>query len=151
MAIPRSVLAHWSTVKVIFRSDVIFLLKLLESACSYLIHPHFIFSGDCDSDEDCADGLVCWTRTAGEETRAWGCVGVGGSGLPDLDVCLKPEDMPTAKPTNPPTRKPTFAPNQIRFVGENDPPSASFQLQHCQGRITLFGAMYLFFFQPPTQ
>lgn len=43
MAIPRSVLAHWSTVKVIFRSDVIFLLKLLASTRSYLIHPHFIF------------------------------------------------------------------------------------------------------------
>jgi len=87
--------------------------------------------GACATDDDCAEGLVCWERTAGEETRAFGCSGVGGSGLPDMDVCLKPEDMPTSTPTNPPTKAPTFAPNQLLLVSDRGP--VAFPLQHCQG------------------
>jgi len=77
--------------------------------------------GACDSDNDCADDLVCWERTEGEETRAWGCAGVGGSGLPDMDVCLKPGDMPTPKPTPAPTVSPTYTPVDV--------PGGSFKLK----------------------
>ena len=70
---------------------------------------------------DCAAGLVCWAREAEVETRAFGCIGVGGSGLPDMDVCLNPGDMPTNRPTRAPTQAPTF-----KFVAV---PSGSFKLK----------------------
>ena len=105
----------------------------IKSASFVLTALNVLVSGNCESDEDCAQGLVCWERSLGEETRAWGCAGVGGSGLAEMNVCLMPEDMPTNSPTRSPTMKPTYPYNQLLFVGDNNSPPDVFPLQQCQG------------------
>ena len=59
--------------------------------------------GDCDKDEDCADGLKCFDRTYGEDVL--GCVGLARSDT--TDYCFDPTqtDQPTDSPSLSPTAK----------------------------------------------
>ena len=67
--------------------------------------------GDCDTDSECGDGLVCLQRK-GNDQRVFGC---RGTPVRDVDYCIRKEDMDeTLKPTNEPsllmTAKPTPSP-----------------------------------------
>lgn len=66
--------------------------------------------GDCDTNADCAPGLVCFQRSGTEAVP--GCSGLGTSGK---DYCYSlvsspPTRPPTRAPTRIPTRAPTRAP-----------------------------------------
>lgn len=43
--------------------------------------------GDCNSDEDCQDGLLCFSRGQGELTAVPGCVSGGDGDKPGMDYC----------------------------------------------------------------
>jgi hypothetical protein len=78
--------------------------------------------GDCDSDDDCAEGLYCFQRD-GKSTFVPGCSGFDDS---RTDYC-------TGKTAarNPPSFP---RPLPILFVFEENPPDISnLPLQHCQG------------------
>ena len=79
--------------------------------------------GDCDGDHQCADGLVCYQREAGNE-EVPGCTG-GASDSKVTDYCIRPAadtatnsttsasptPLPTtAQPTTQPTHEPTALP-----------------------------------------
>eukprot|EP00571_Detonula_confervacea_P011735 CAMPEP_0172297150 /NCGR_PEP_ID=MMETSP1058-20130122/274_1 /TAXON_ID=83371 /ORGANISM="Detonula confervacea, Strain CCMP 353" /LENGTH=1215 /DNA_ID=CAMNT_0013006265 /DNA_START=285 /DNA_END=3931 /DNA_ORIENTATION=+ len=46
--------------------------------------------GDCNSDDDCQDGLMCFSRGSGEMTSVPGCVSGGMEDLPGMDYCYAP-------------------------------------------------------------
>ena len=46
--------------------------------------------GDCNSDEDCQDGLECFSRAQGEMTSVPGCVSGGEDDKPGMDYCYTP-------------------------------------------------------------
>ena len=59
--------------------------------------------GDCDSDSDCLNGLICFERSGSESVP--GCAGAGGArDVIEKDYCIDPSDLghtsiPTAMPT----------------------------------------------------
>ena len=56
--------------------------------------------GDCDDDNDCMNGLICFQRSGAESVP--GCSGAGGDrDVNGKDICFDPNDVsqPTAKPT----------------------------------------------------
>lgn len=46
--------------------------------------------GDCGSDVDCNEGLLCYSRGQGEMTAVPGCVSGGEGDLPGMDYCYSP-------------------------------------------------------------
>lgn len=46
--------------------------------------------GDCNSDDDCHKGLLCFSRGAGEMTTVPGCVSGGEEDKPGMDYCYAP-------------------------------------------------------------
>lgn len=46
--------------------------------------------GDCGSDEDCQEGLLCFSRGEGEVTSVPGCTSGGEGDLPGMDYCYSP-------------------------------------------------------------
>jgi hypothetical protein len=46
--------------------------------------------GDCGSDEDCQEGLLCFSRGEGEVTPVPGCISGGEGDLPGMDYCYSP-------------------------------------------------------------
>jgi hypothetical protein len=46
--------------------------------------------GDCNSDEDCLKGLLCFSRGEGEMTAVPGCVSGGDGDKPGMDYCYTP-------------------------------------------------------------
>ena len=69
--------------------------------------PLGLCEGDCDSNKDCQNGLVCFQRNGGEEVP--GCVG-GRDNASSTDFCIK-DPRSTPKPTPAPIPVPTMAPN----------------------------------------
>ena len=68
--------------------------------------------GDCDSDRECDDSLVCFERSGNEEIP--GCT-IGDDPETFLDFCVDPGDIqPTPNPTRDPTSKPTRPPINTR-------------------------------------
>ena len=57
--------------------------------------------GDCKSDADCLEGLLCFSRGAGEMTSVPGCVSGGEDDKPGMDYCYTPfqPEPPTTTPT----------------------------------------------------
>eukprot|EP00934_Nitzschia_sp_Nitz4_P001807 Nitzschia sp. Nitz4//scaffold177_size45885//17105//21005//NITZ4_007204-RA/size45885-augustus-gene-0.5-mRNA-1//-1//CDS//3329539052//1807//frame0 len=97
--------------------------------------------GDCDSDGDCADGLICYQRDTGEAVP--GCLG-GESDGTNTDYCIfdphgdgytisptltrGPTDYPSASPTESPSASPTVAtpsPTSGPSASPTDGPTAS--------------------------
>ena len=77
------------------------------------VFPLGLCEGDCDDDDECAPGLVCFQRDPNEPVP--GCSG----GLDDssrTDYCIRdPKTLtppPTDRPTNSPTKAPTNAPTK---------------------------------------
>ena len=73
--------------------------------------PLKLCQGDCDDDEDCELGLVCYQRGYNETDIPPGCIGVGEG---DKDYCYVPTD-----------------PDTLVIMGDED--LGSFPLQLCQG------------------
>lgn len=46
--------------------------------------------GDCSSDDDCQEGLLCFSRGEGEVTSVPGCTSGGPDNLPGMDYCYSP-------------------------------------------------------------
>ena len=97
--------------------------------------------GDCDTNDDCADGLVCFQRQSNQAIP--GCSGgetdstlsdycvldVRGEGYTDPDTLPptpEPTLKPTAAPTNEPTNKPTLPP--VEFAPVPRPTGAQKQI-----------------------
>ena len=71
--------------------------------------------GDCDTDADCAHGLVCFERSANEEVP--GDCEFGGTGIAMEDYCIKPY----------------LGDNQLLIYGLHGEPAENYPLQECQG------------------
>ena len=74
--------------------------------------------GDCDTDNDCADNLICYQRSSGD-TVPPGC---SGTTTESTDYCYDPNDG--APPPSTTT---------LGIVGDNGSPSSVFPLGRCQG------------------
>ena len=79
--------------------------------------------GDCDDDNECADGLVCYLRDANEEVP--GCTG-GKSDNSRTDYCIRPADQTAAPitlatPTHMPTHMPTPKPSATMIMSPTAP------------------------------
>jgi len=68
--------------------------------------------GDCDSDNDCSEGLSCFQRTAMDDPFP-GCNGTMLDDLLYTDVCINLMDLPSASPTmsKMPSTSPTATPS----------------------------------------
>ena len=81
--------------------------------------------GDCDDDDDCRSGLVCYQRSTDSSKEVYGCEGRAQGGK---DYCIDPADMPgepTASPTTKPTATPTKKATPAPTIRVTDPPSPS--------------------------
>lgn len=70
----------------------------LESPCG-------VCTGDCDSNEECMPGLVCFKRPGSEQVP--GCTSGGIGDIPGADYCYDPSASPPVSPTISPTRSPS--------------------------------------------
>eukprot|EP00934_Nitzschia_sp_Nitz4_P005076 Nitzschia sp. Nitz4//NODE_293_length_29386_cov_71.949235//2837//4960//NITZ4_additional_000031-RA//-1//CDS//3329531815//5066//frame0 len=89
-------------------------------------------TGDCDSDDDCGPGLVCFFRTRYQEVP--GCIG-GADDWSQTDYCVEPfSNSPTNHPTPRPSQSPSSVPptNAI-FSYPGDPPTSAYPLRLCTG------------------
>lgn len=57
-----------------------------------------VCEGDCNSDDDCQDGLKCFSRGQGELTAVPGCISGGEGDKPGMDYCYM-EEPPTTTTT----------------------------------------------------
>ena len=90
-------------------------------------YPLGLCQGECQNDGQCANGLVCFLRNAGEPVP--GCYGNLSTAT---DYCVYPTTSP-GSPTQAPTRgPPTPQPLPLVSYG-SDPPSAVMPLKECEG------------------
>jgi hypothetical protein len=63
-------------------------------------------SGDCDTNEDCNEGLQCFQRERGDSTQVPGCA-IGGAGdIPGADYCYERSGPTPSAPPTPPSQLP---------------------------------------------
>lgn len=62
-------------------------------------------TGDCDTNEDCMPGLVCFKRSGSEQVP--GCTSGGIGDIPGADYCYDPSVPPPVSPTVSPTPSPS--------------------------------------------
>ena len=95
--------------------------------------------GDCDTDSECAVGLVCFQRRAGQAVP--GCRGTPEG---SKDYCIRQTELPAQPAPSPPVPVPVRAPvpvpvrapvpsGNLVVAGDNGSPSSVFPLQRCQG------------------
>lgn len=65
--------------------------------------------GDCSSDDDCQEGLLCFSRGEGEVTSVPGCTSGGADDLPGMDYCYSPFPPSTTTTTTEATTTTTTA------------------------------------------
>ena len=65
--------------------------------------------GDCNSDDDCLPGLMCFSRGRGEMTSVPGCVSGGEGDKPGMDYCYTPFPPATTTTTTTTTTSTTTA------------------------------------------
>lgn len=105
--------------------------------------------GDCNSDADCAGGLMCFSRGTGEVTSVPGCVSGGEGDLPGMDYCYTPFPPETTTATTSTTTTTTSttrvtAPdlNFVRECTAEDPCNACEgdcdDHTHCAGSLECF-------------
>lgn len=110
--------------------------------------PLDLCQGDCDSNSDCAENLICFQR--GKYQAVPGCLG-GERDPSATDYCAPPPVGPQPQPATPrptpapqmtsrPTLRPTNRPSQnhqatrmIDYIGNNGSPSSAFPLGLCEG------------------
>jgi hypothetical protein len=78
--------SEWGTIPLTFASPK------CEGECT-------MCQGDCNSDDDCAEGLKCFSRGSGEVTAVPGCVSGGEGDLAGMDYCYLPEPPTTTSTT----------------------------------------------------
>jgi len=78
--------------------------------------------GDCDTDSDCADGLICYTRPRGR-TSIPGCSGISSS---RTDFCVNPFAIPSL--ASAPSRQETAAPTESATSETTFKPTATTRL-----------------------
>ncbi|KAL7440884.1 hypothetical protein ACHAXM_007511 [Skeletonema potamos] len=62
--------------------------------------------GDCDTNEDCNEGLQCFQRERGDSTQVPGCA-IGGAGdIPGADYCYERNGPTPSAPPTPPSQLP---------------------------------------------
>ena len=85
--------------------------------------------GDCNKDDDCRSGLVCYQRSSDSPKEVYGCEGRATGGkdycVDPADVPAEPTPSPTAAPTAKPTVAPTRAPTKAPTEGPTKAPSLS--------------------------
>lgn len=138
----------------------LFILNSLGSDPDPELLPLGICQGDCDTDDDCAEGLVCFQRDANETVP--GCQG-GQFDTSRSDFCIMDGPSPsmsptgsktptshhTPKPTAGPTKSPTLTPSvapsesasaspvqpfgEIEYVGNEGTFYAHYPLGPCKG------------------
>lgn len=85
--------------------------------------------GDCNKDDDCRSGLVCYQRSSDSPKEVYGCEGRATGGkdycVDPADVPAEPTPTPTAAPTAKPTVAPTRAPTKAPTRGPTKAPSLS--------------------------
>jgi hypothetical protein len=87
-----------------------------------LSRPLALCEGDCDADDDCEEGLICWTRNAGDMPIPF-CKGPIGTSRTDFCV---PESAGTSEsPSTAPTPEPTVSPYPSGTPTESTVPSLS--------------------------
>lgn len=93
------------------------------------LFPLQVCQGDCDNDDMCDFGLICYQRDANEPVP--GCLG-GDSFSSNSDFCIvDPMNIPIAtQPTPSPT--PTADLPRVEFVGKKGDPPEAFPLDVCQ-------------------
>ena len=92
-------------------------------------------AGDCDNDNDCRPGLLCFQRSGFEDATVPGCAGTAEE---DVDYCydpsyqypssapsLGPSVSPTSSPTSSPTKDPTREPSTSPTTQPSSRPSSS--------------------------
>eukprot|EP00984_Skeletonema_dohrnii_P001331 scaffold413_cov76-Skeletonema_dohrnii-CCMP3373.AAC.2 len=91
--------------------------------------------GDCDSDHDCKDGLICFERHGTTEPVP-GCLG-GEDESKGTDYCSRKDaEIVTAQPT---TAVPSISPQptstypRLKYVGDEWKPRSVFPLSECEG------------------
>ena len=75
--------------------------------------------GDCNSDDDCQDGLECFSRGQGEMTSVPGCISGGEGDKPGMDYCYTPF-QPTTTTTSTTTTSTTTTTKQQYTPGNLD-------------------------------
>jgi hypothetical protein len=90
--------------------------------------PLLLCEGDCDSDSDCAAGLVCFQRSGTENVP--GCLGAGQSGK---DYCYSASSIVPTPATSMPIQAPSSNFKTLRIDGDNGTPMTAFPLPECSG------------------
>lgn len=90
------------------------------------MYPLGLCEGDCDGDDDCAEGLVCMQREGNEPI-----LGCGGDAESKIDYCVSPTvtTLTVLKPTSAPVAK---KPN-LEYKGASGIPQDAFPLGLCEG------------------
>jgi hypothetical protein len=106
-------------------------LEIVGNNGDFQVYPIGRCQGDCDIDNDCEPGLVCFQRRFDEPVR--GC-GTGPPGLYSVDFCIDPQDIQTASAsttlpdptsTSVPTSVETDIPVVLTMQPRTDMPSAA--------------------------
>ena len=72
--------------------------------------PYGKCAGDCDNDDDCRPGLVCFQRSRFEDATVPGCAGTAKK---DVDYCYDPSyQYPSAAPSSGPSASSTSSPSK---------------------------------------
>jgi hypothetical protein len=87
-------------------------------------YPLGLCVGDCDTDDQCAEGLFCFLRVA--NTAVPGCIG-GEEDNSRTDYCtyIIPTVHPSAVPSSQPSVAPTPSPSEIPTSSESSKPSSN--------------------------
>lgn len=92
--------------------------------------PLQLCQGDCDEDDECDDGLVCFQRDAPPPGGTWpevpGCIG-GGDFAAQTDFCIALVESTLGAPTNAPTKRPTQAPTEQPSLARSGVPTEEVQ------------------------
>jgi len=90
------------------------------------IYPLGLCEGDCDTNDDCAEGLTCFQREGYEAVP--GCEGIGDEGF---DYCIEttssdvPSSIPSDSPSGLPSVTPSTQPSAIPSDNPSDLPSSN--------------------------
>jgi hypothetical protein len=83
--------------------------------------PLALCEGDCDSDDDCAEGLICWMRNSGDEPVPY-CEGPVGTSR--TDYCVH-DSAAFAAPSAAPSTEPSTGPSTEPSTGPSTEPSTA--------------------------
>lgn len=100
-----------------------------------VVYPMQLCEGDCDSNEDCDKGLICWQRESGEDPVPY-CEGIAGTSRTDFcvpaaavseaqSVAPSPEPSVSSEPSFSPTESKTPSVSPSASMVPSDTPTVS--------------------------